>query len=225
MEDAGHKIEGLFTKSEAIQVLQEARPKLSLNYCSQQELEEFYNKLDLVADFQITEQSFTPTVIVLEVTLLRIFKTGLEYNSKGLDGCGKSTQAKLLASSIEGARLRATPPESMKAVRECFDRYGGMVARAFYLISNYVLAMEMTMECLEEKKNLVFIVDRFYSSTCAYTIGKATTGAVEDLKDLLQKNPSLTSWPEDLLKPNVTVILTIGTYFSILSQNHHNIQF
>ena len=70
---------------------------------------------------------------------------------QGLDGCGKSTQAKLLTSSIAGAKLRSTPPQSMKVVRECFDRHGGDVARAFYLVSNYVLAMEMIVECQKSK--------------------------------------------------------------------------
>ena len=134
---AGAGIEGLFTKDEAIQILRETRPKLSSEYCSQQDLDEFYKKLELVNNFHPNDPNNKPIVIVFE----------------GLDGCGKSTQAKLLASRIEGARLRGTPPESMKAVRECFDRYGGMVARAFYLISNYVLAMEMVTECLEEEKN------------------------------------------------------------------------
>ena len=67
MEGCSQRIEGLFTKSEAITVLQEARPKLSLNYCSQEELEEFYKKLDLVQDFDLRKQDFTPKVIVLEV--------------------------------------------------------------------------------------------------------------------------------------------------------------
>ena len=76
--------------------------------------------------------------------------------------------------------------------------------------------MKEFLEKIKQKQNLTFVVDRFYSSTCAYTVGKATTGSVEELEDLLQKNQSLTSWPEDLLLPSLSIILTIGSYFFIL---------
>ena len=69
-------------------------------------------------------------------------------NLQGLDGCGKSTQVKLLASKLEAQPL-ATPPSSMTRVRECFDRHGGHVARAFYVVSNYVLAWEIMKLCQE----------------------------------------------------------------------------
>ena len=65
---------------------------------------------------------------------------------------------------------RATPPASMGLVRECFDRCGGVAARAFYVIGkiyndlscfisctvlgNYILGQEMLEECAVAKSNL-----------------------------------------------------------------------
>ena len=57
---------------------------------------------------------------------------------------------------------------------------------------------------------VVFVVDRFYSSTCSYTIGKETSGTAEDIDNLLDKNPSLVNWPKDLLLPDICIILKIG---------------
>ena len=37
----------------------------------------------------------------------------------------------------------ATPTASLKAVRPVFDKRGGIVARAFYMVSNYVLQYEI----------------------------------------------------------------------------------
>ena len=69
-----------------------------------------------------------------------------------------------------GGGPRGTPPPSLTHVRECFDRCGGVAARAFYVIGkiyivlpcfisykplgNYVLAQEMLEECALAKKSL-----------------------------------------------------------------------
>ena len=138
---------------------------------------------------------------------------------------------------------RSTPPPSLSLVRECFDRCGGVAARAFYVIGmdvklysislvflgNYVLAQEMMEECNKARKNLgekkdyiilvvfflcisisVFVVDRFYSSTCGYTIGKVTAGEPDAIDQLVEQDPDLVRWPVDLISPALCIILNIG---------------
>ena len=56
----------------------------------------------------------------------------------------------------------------------------------------------------------VFVVDRFYSSTCGYTIGKATVGDLESIDNLVEKDQELVRWPLNLLKPALCIILKIG---------------
>ena len=56
----------------------------------------------------------------------------------------------------------------------------------------------------------VYFVDRFYSSTCGYTIGKATAGEADVIDKLVENDDELVSWPSDLLRPALCVILKIG---------------
>ena len=56
----------------------------------------------------------------------------------------------------------------------------------------------------------VFVVDRFYSSTCGYTIGKATAGEADVIDKLVENDEELVSWPADLVRPALCVILKIG---------------
>ena len=56
----------------------------------------------------------------------------------------------------------------------------------------------------------VFVVDRFYSSTCGYTIGKATDGEFDIIDNLVEKDQDLLRWPLNLVKPTLCIILKIG---------------
>ena len=62
----------------------------------------------------------------------------------------------------------------------------------------------------------VFVVDRFYSSTCWYTIDKATAGEADVIDKLIENNEELVSWPADLVRPALCVILKIGTDTSLV---------
>ena len=59
----------------------------------------------------------------------------------------------------------------------------------------------------------VFVVDRFYCSTCSYTIGRETFGTEEDIEHLLDEIPSLVEWPKNLLIPDICIILRIGRFY------------
>ena len=54
------------------------------------------------------------------------------------------------------------------------------------------------------------MVDRFYSSTCGYTIAKGTTGEADTIDKLVEKDPELVMWPPNLITPALCIILKIG---------------
>ena len=119
---------------------------------------------------------------------------------EGLDGSGKSTVVQGLAREL-GGRACATPSASLLKVRPVFDKRGGPVARAFYMISNYVLQHEI----LKEEKHSTFVVDRWFSSTCAYSIAwKNTIGGPEAIDALPSQ---LFQWPKDLIPPQLQLLL------------------
>ena len=56
----------------------------------------------------------------------------------------------------------------------------------------------------------MFVVDRLYSSTCGYTIAKATAGEADAIDKLVERDRELVRWPADLVIPTVCIILKIG---------------
>ena len=112
---------------------------------------------------------------------------------------------------INQVHICATPTASISNVRPVFDKAGGSIARAFYMCSNYILQYEIRKACKQrynDEKISVFIVDRWYSSTCAYTIGyKNTNGPPTESIDLLPD--SLFKWPRDLSPPDLMIILEV----------------
>lgn len=154
---------------------------------------------DLAAFFELLDEVELelPTVRV-EHAAKRPFVVAVE----GLDGCGKSTVVRGLAEDL-GGRACATPSSSLIGVRPAFDKRGGPVARAFYTVSNYVLQHEI----LKDERHSVFVVDRWFSSTCAYSIAwKNTTGGPEAIDAL---PPHLFRWPEDLHPPQLQLLLRL----------------
>ena len=67
-------IPGLFSLHEAIEILSNVRNELSDEYCSQDDINNFYQLLDQVQTFDITEHQsdskYKPKTIVVEVTLV-----------------------------------------------------------------------------------------------------------------------------------------------------------
>ena len=198
-------------------------------------IKDFFKLVDSVEkDLQIKQQkqqnnknnSKDPFIVVVE----------------GLDGSGKSSLVEALAThfqqksnpchenddddnndkNVDNTKIIAmacsTPTKSMSNVRPVFDKRGGVVARAFYMVSNYVLAYEIqkfNQQCYQQYSNLqhndvqpIFIVDRWFSSTCAYSIAwKNTKGGIDSIDGL---DESLFYWPNDLLlQPTVTILLQV----------------
>jgi len=62
---------------------------------------------------------------------------------------------------------------------------------------------EMITECNAVKKSLIFVVDRWYSSTCAYSLAQHAQEAIEDISS------DYFMWPHDLIKPMIVVIIHV----------------
>jgi thymidylate kinase len=135
---------------------------------------------------------------------------------------GKTSLVRSLTETLPAGSAWSTPTASMAAVRSVFDRRGGAVARAFYMASNYVLQYEIQQandEHHEQQQQQqhsysssdrpIFVVDRWYNSTCAYSIGwKNTVGTPEESVDVL--DASLFCWPVDLQLPELVILLQVN---------------
>jgi len=194
---AHHAVPGLFPTFHSAATLlrvarSELRPELIDGGAGTDVIEQFYQLLDEV-DAYLTNQtkrrgqrggSTHAKEFVVEV--------------EGLDGSGKTTLVRRLAEALGPDRAVATktPSASLANIRPLWDHRGGFLARAFYTVSNYVLAYE-----IDTCEHRIIVVDRWYASTVAYTVGYCR------LADLAG---DLFEWPPDLhLKPDVLLVLRI----------------
>jgi thymidylate kinase len=136
---------------------------------------------------------------------------------EGLDGSGKTTLVQNLALALGDQKAIATktPSKCLKSVRPVFDHRGGPIARAFYMLSNYILAYEIENEIEQD----VVIVDRWYASTVSYTVAfRGDRGSEAEAHntpslDMSSLPDSIFEWPRDLhLKPNLLLILHIDPH-------------
>ncbi|KAG7374273.1 thymidylate kinase [Nitzschia inconspicua] len=157
---------------------------------------------------------------------------------EGLDGSGKSSLVQNLVGALNETKASnpnspnvqamsmATPTQSMANVRPVFDKRGGPVARAFYAVSNYMLQHEIQQRerQLGETANhgtiLVAIVDRWYTSTVAYSVAwKNTNGDEQSIDEL---DSSIFAWPKDLRRPNMLFLLQVNDQVRRERVNHRS---
>ena len=77
------------------------------------------------------------------------------------------------------------------------------------MVSNYELAEFLVQQCSDSGKSSIFVIDRFYSSTCAYTIGTKTTGDANAIDIIHSLRPEIFSWPNDLITPQLVILMDI----------------
>lgn len=190
------QIHGLFPDlPTAANILRTALHKNQLDKSLQQEnnsLTSFFSLLSLAQTTLSDAPSPPPFIVAVE----------------GLDGTGKTTLVKALASSLHPYTTSATgtPPASIAGVRNVFDACGGIVSRAFYMASNYLMQREIRQQA-RLHPHTVFIADRWYGSTCAYSVAWKNTTGHPDAVDALDQ--SVFSWPHDLDRPSLMLILQV----------------
>jgi thymidylate kinase len=114
---------------------------------------------------------------------------------------------------MTNASAWCTPSQSITPeVREAFDRMGGAIARAFYMASNYILAFEILQHHLSTgNENHVYVVDRWYASTCAYSIAwKNAFGTSSSPQEYIRLLDNVVfQWPHDLMAPQLLLLLDV----------------
>jgi hypothetical protein len=73
---------------------------------------------------------------------------------------------------------------------------------------------EMIIECNQLKRSIIYIVDRWCSSTFAYTIGDQVDGDESSIQAL---NSDIFKWPADLIKPTLQLVLLVDDTESTIS--------
>jgi len=68
---------------------------------------------------------------------------------------------------------------------------------------------EVIEECEMHAASLIFVVDRWYCSTCAYSLGKEASFHPNGIHSIDSLNKDLFEWPVDLLKPKLVIQLQV----------------
>ncbi|XP_068792508.1 UMP-CMP kinase 2, mitochondrial [Struthio camelus] len=121
---------------------------------------------------------------------------------EGLDGTGKTTVTESVKDALNAVLLRS-PPACISQWRTTFDNEPTLIRRTFYAAGNYILASEIAKASTQSP----VIIDRYWHSTVAYTIAAEINGKVEDLPPA---HHEVYQWPEDLLKPDLVLLLTLS---------------
>nr|XP_009940365.1 PREDICTED: UMP-CMP kinase 2, mitochondrial [Opisthocomus hoazin] len=113
----------------------------------------------------------------------------------------KTTVTQAVKDTLNGVLLRS-PPACISQWRAIFDDEPAPIKRAFYAAGNYILASEIAKASTQAP----VIVDRYWHSTAAYTIATEVSGKVQGLPPV---HDEVYQWPEDLLKPDLVLLLTV----------------
>ncbi|XP_078601422.1 UMP-CMP kinase 2, mitochondrial-like [Branchiostoma floridae x Branchiostoma japonicum] len=122
---------------------------------------------------------------------------------EGLDATGKTTLTERLGKMLSAPVLQS-PPLPIRHLREVFDSQPELIRRAYYTLGNYILAMQVA----EEAQRHPVVIDRFWHSTTAYSI--ATEVGCGDECQLPPRGHSVYTWPSDLLKPHLALLLMVN---------------
>ncbi|NXW64310.1 CMPK2 kinase, partial [Eurystomus gularis] len=115
---------------------------------------------------------------------------------------GKTTVTQSVKDKLNGVLLRS-PPACISQWRTVFDDEPTPIKRAFYAAGNYILASEIAKASTQAP----VIIDRYWHSTAAYTIATEVNGKVQNLPPA---DDEVYQWPEDLLKPDLVLLLTVN---------------
>ena len=239
-------IEGLFTFHGAATILRISRSLGELDVSvvvgddavedKDEILQSFFKRLALVEQSLLSrnalEQVSSESQVVVHSVVVAV---------EGLDGSGKSSLVQGLTESLSHRQQNgdystddvtcvawATPTHSMAQVRPVFDKRGGPVARAFYLVSNYFLQFDVQQlerqikrqQQGNQKCRLFVVVDRWYTSTVAYSVAwKNTSGSAHSVDAL---DSTIFAWPPDLRTPDLLFLLQVDDMVRRERVHHRN---
>ncbi|XP_058657487.1 UMP-CMP kinase 2, mitochondrial [Ammospiza caudacuta] len=135
---------------------------------------------------------------------------------EGLDATGKTTVTQAVKDTLNGILLRSPPP-CISQWRTVFDDERTPIKRAFYAAGNYILASEIAKASTQAP----VIIDRYWHSTAAYAIATETSGEVQDLPPAQDE---VYQWPEDLLKPDLVLLLTVDPEERVRRLQHRGLE-
>ncbi|XP_040848708.1 UMP-CMP kinase 2, mitochondrial [Ochotona curzoniae] len=121
---------------------------------------------------------------------------------EGLDATGKTTVTQAVSDALKAVLLKS-PPACISQWRKIFDDEPTIVRRAFYSLGNYIVASEIARESIKSP----VIVDRYWHSTATYAIATEVSGGLQHLPPA---HHPVYQWPEDLLKPDLVLLLTVS---------------
>ncbi|ELW62400.1 UMP-CMP kinase 2, mitochondrial [Tupaia chinensis] len=121
---------------------------------------------------------------------------------EGLDATGKTTVTQSVSDELQAALLKS-PPACIGQWRKIFDDEPTIIRRAFYSLGNYIVASEIAKESTKSP----VIVDRYWHSTATYAIATEVSGGLQHLPPA---HHPVYQWPEDLLKPDLVLLLTVN---------------
>ncbi|CAE7497796.1 unnamed protein product [Symbiodinium sp. CCMP2592] len=144
----------------------------------QKDLEAFYERLqNLQNSCEVNSPWYKPILVSVEGILVQAF------GQDSGDMCCQST-----------VRVACAPPASLSIVKGIFDQVGGAAAKAFDVVSNYMVVQECKDICAAECTPLVFIIYNFCSSVFSCSLGASGDG--ESMV-----------WPPGLPKPRLQLVV------------------
>ncbi|XP_068920879.1 UMP-CMP kinase 2, mitochondrial [Petaurus breviceps papuanus] len=121
---------------------------------------------------------------------------------EGLDATGKTTVTHKVAKALNAVFLKSPPPCVLQW-RKTFDNEPTIIRRAYYSLGNYIIASEIAKASIQAP----VIIDRYWHSTAAYAIATEISGLPQYLPPV---HHPVYQWPEDLLKPDLVLLLTVN---------------
>nr|XP_054485639.1 UMP-CMP kinase 2, mitochondrial [Agelaius phoeniceus] len=135
---------------------------------------------------------------------------------EGLDATGKTTVTQAVKDNLNGILLRS-PPACISQWRTVFDDEQTPIKRAYYAAGNYILASEIAKASTQAP----VIIDRYWHSTAAYAIATETSGEIHNLPPAQDE---VYQWPEDLLKPDLVLLLTVDPEERVRRLQHRGLE-
>ncbi|XP_074144174.1 UMP-CMP kinase 2, mitochondrial [Sminthopsis crassicaudata] len=121
---------------------------------------------------------------------------------EGLDATGKTTVTEKVSQTLHAVFLKSPPP-CISQWRKIFDDEPTIIRRAYYSLGNYIMASEIAKQSTQSP----VIIDRYWHSTAAYAIATEISGLTHHLPP---PHHSVYQWPQDLLKPDIVLLLTVN---------------